>query len=108
MFYEEKKIHQFFVDNSQTDINLFQKFVVKAERPRVQKCGCCDLESGGKFILEVGENLLPIHPFNSLSCTSQSLLLPQCTWDENFFFYNNIFCESFQYCCNKKKKDFSL
>ena len=47
----------------------------------VQKCGCCDLESGRKFILEVGENLSPIHPspFNSppLSCTSQSSLLPQ-------------------------------
>ena len=24
---------------------------------KVQKCGCCDLESGRKFILEVGENL---------------------------------------------------
>ena len=24
---------------------------------KVQKCGCCDLESGRKFILEVGKNL---------------------------------------------------
>ena len=29
---------------------------------KVQLCGCCDVQSGWKFISEVAGNLSPIHP----------------------------------------------
>ena len=54
---------------------------------KVQLCGCCDVQSGWKFISEVAGNLSPIHPsggskkihppslFNFLWCTSQSSIV---------------------------------